>query len=147
MKHVSQYGRLERDSQTGVGCRVKPLDEHDSHHLSAAQGWIGLGNYLEANEELDRINPRLRTHPDVLEVRWHIYAHYKKWEPCVDIAGAIIKLDPKRSDGWTQRSFALHELKRTDEAFDQLKPAAEGFPKEWTIPYNLACYCAQLGRL
>jgi hypothetical protein len=21
------------------------------------------------------------------------------------------------------------------------------FPKVWTIPYNLACYCAQLGRL
>ena len=41
----------------------------------------------------------------------------------------------------------MHELKRTQEAFDQLLPVAEKFPKVWTIPYNLACYCAQLGRL
>lgn len=24
---------------------------------------------------------------------------------------------------------------------------ADRFPEGWTIPYNLACYCAQLGRL
>jgi hypothetical protein len=38
-------------------------------------------------------------------------------------------------------------LKRTQEAFDQLSPVAETFPQVWTIPYNLACYCAQLARL
>lgn len=31
--------------------------------------------------------------------------------------------------------------------FDQLLPVADTFPKVWTIPYNLACYCAQLRRL
>ena len=38
-------------------------------------------------------------------------------------------------------------MKRTQEAFDQLLPVAGKFPRLWTIPYNLACYCAQLGRL
>ena len=28
-----------------------------------------------------------------------------------------------------------------------LLPAVELFPKLWLVPYNLACYCAQLGRL
>ena len=50
------------------------------------------------------------------------------------------------SVGWVQRSFALHKLKRSQEAFDRLLPAAAQFPKEWVIPYNLACYCAQLGQ-
>lgn len=118
-----------------------------SHHLRAAQGWLELGNHLEANDELERITPQLRAHPDVLEVRWHIYAHAKKWDACVDIASAIVKLAPESSFGWIQRSFTLHELKRMQEAFDQLLPVAEMFPKVWTIPYNLACYCAQLGRL
>ncbi|MGO8837547.1 MAG: TPR end-of-group domain-containing protein [Limisphaerales bacterium] len=126
---------------------MKPLPAPDSHHLSAAQGWIELGNDREASEELEQITPQLRAHPDVLEVRWHIYARAKKWDACVDIAGAIIKLDPNRPDAWIDRSFALHELKRTQEAFDQLLPVAKKFPKVWTIPYNLACYCAQLGRL
>lgn len=126
---------------------MKPLPVPDSHHLRAAQGWLELGNDREANEELEKITPTLRAHPDVLEIRWHIYAHAQKWEACVDIAGAIIKLDPNRPDAWIHRSFALHELKRTQEAFDHLLPVADRFPKVWTIPYNLACYCAQLGRL
>ena len=92
---------------------MKPLQAPDSHHLRAAEGWLGLGNHLEANEELERITPQLRAHPDVLEVRWHIYAKETKWDACVDIAGAIIKLAPNRPDAWIHRSFALHELKRT----------------------------------
>ena len=126
---------------------MTPLEHPDVHHLRAAQGWLELGNHLEANEELERITPQLRAHPDVLEVRWAIYANAKKWEACVDIADAIIKLAPDRAEAWIHRSFALHELKRTQEAFDQLLPVADRFPKVWTVPYNLACYCAQLGRL
>ncbi len=58
---------------------------------------------------------------------------------------------PKRAsddpDGRIHRSFALHELKRTKEAQALLLPAFKKFPGHWTIPYNLACYCAQLGEL
>jgi tetratricopeptide (TPR) repeat protein len=125
----------------------KSLRHPDCLHLRAAQGWLELGNHLEANQKLERITAQLRSHPEVLEVRWHIHAHAKKWDACVDIADAIIKLAPERSDGWIHRSFSLHELKRTQEAFDQLLPMAETFRGIWTIPYNLSCYCAQLGRL
>lgn len=118
----------------------------DRHHLRAAQGWIELGNHREANAELENIRPKLRSHPDVLEIRWHIYAKEKLWEACVDIASALVKLAPECSDSWVHRSFALHELKRTQEAFAGLLPVAERFPAVWTIPYNLACYCSVLGR-
>ena len=107
--------------------------------------FVELGNHLEANVELEKITPMLRAHPDVLELRWHICQGAEKWEACLDIAAAIIKLVPKRPDGWIHRSFALHELKRTQEAFDNLLPVADRFPKVWTVPYNLACYCSQLG--
>ena len=43
-------------------------------HLTAAQGWLELGNHEEAFEELEQIDAPLRGHPDVLEVRWGIYA-------------------------------------------------------------------------
>ena len=126
---------------------MNPMEPPDSHYLRSAQGWLELGNHVEANEELEHITPSLRAHPDVLEVRWQVYAHAKKWEACVDIADAIIKLEPNRPDAWIHRSFALHELKRTQEAFDQLLPVTDRFSKVWTVPYNLSCYCAQLGRL
>jgi tetratricopeptide (TPR) repeat protein len=126
--------------------KIQALRPPDSHHLQAAQGWVELGNYDEANDELEQIHPELRVHPDVLEIRYEIYAHAENWVACVDIAAAIIKLVPEQSSGWVRRSFALHVLKHTKEAYENLLCVAEKFPTVWTIPYNLACYCSQLGR-
>lgn len=126
---------------------MKRLNSPDTHHLSAAVGWLELGNWQEANEEIEKITAALRAHPDVLEVRLQIYLSAKKWAECIDLANALVKMVPRRSTGWIHRSFAFHELKRTQEAFDLLLPAAQQFKSEWPIPYNLACYCAQLGNL
>lgn len=32
------------------------LEPHDQMHLEAAEGWLGLGNQIEANEGLEKIN-------------------------------------------------------------------------------------------
>jgi len=82
----------------------------------------------------------------VLEIRWQVYAHAKKWEACVDIGNAIMTAAPDRAAGWIHHSFALHALKRTDEAYTNLAVVADDFPENWNIPYNLSCYCAQLGK-
>jgi Flp pilus assembly protein TadD len=119
----------------------------DTHHLKAAEGWLELGNAVEARVELEQIAPAFHGHPEVLEVRWGIAAKAKDWQGCVEIASALVKKAPKNPSGWIHRSYALHELKRTVQALDELLPAAAKFPKEWVIPYNLACYCTRLGRL
>jgi len=49
----------------------------------------------------------------VLTVRWQICARAKKWEECVDVAEAVVKLDPSRAEGWIHHSHALQELVRT----------------------------------
>jgi tetratricopeptide (TPR) repeat protein len=127
---------------------MKPsLAPPDTLHLLAAQGWLELGNHIEANEELENITPELRAHPAVLGVRWEIYAAAKKWEATLDIAAALIQLDPDDPLGWVHRSFALHELKRTAEARDNLLRVVDKFPASATMRYNLACYECQLGRL
>lgn len=126
--------------------RVTKLEPPDCHHLNAAEGWLGLGDHLEANEELEKIAPRLRIHPSVLEVRWRIYAKAHNWEACVGIGEALVKLAPDLPESWIHRSYALHELNRTQEAEDKLEAAADLFPSVWTIPYNLACYACQLGK-
>ncbi len=126
---------------------MNKLQPPDSLHLSAAEGWLELGNATAANEELEQVTPASRTHPDVLEVRWHIYARAENWEACVQIANAVLALVPERSFGWVHRSLALHALKHTQEARDQLLPVVDRFPKEAIIRYNLACYECQLGHL
>jgi tetratricopeptide (TPR) repeat protein len=126
---------------------MKPLEPPDTIHLLAAQGWLELGNHIEANEELENIAPQLRAHPDVLKVRWEVYAAAKKWEATLDIAAALIQLDPDDPLGWVHRSYALHELRRTAEARDNLLRVVDRFPISATMRYNLACYECQLGRL
>ena len=108
---------------------MKSLKPPDNHCLHAAIGWLELGNHTEANEELEKISPGLRAHPDMLEVRLEIYAKAKKWAMFVDIAGAIIKLDPTRPDAWIQRSFALLGMKQPQMALDQLLPWRTNSPR------------------
>lgn len=128
------------------GGLAQPLPPPDIHFLNAAQGWLGLGDCQSALDELDFINPALRSHPDVLAVRCDIYTDAMKWPAVVTVASALVQLTPDRPSGWVRRSFALHGLKQTQQAFDLLLPAAAKFPEIPAIPYNLACYCAQLGK-
>ena len=127
--------------------RMNPIAPPDTHHLTAAQGWLELENAAEAIKELEQISPESRKHPDVLEVRWAAEAKQLNWEECVRVATQLTQHAPGRSSGWIHRSFALHELKRTQEAYELLLPSLSLFKGIWTVPYNLACYLAQLGRI
>ncbi|MCC6235031.1 MAG: tetratricopeptide repeat protein [Verrucomicrobiales bacterium] len=123
------------------------LEPPDSHHLRAAVGWLELGLPDEARRELTLLNPALRRHPDVLSLEWSMLARQHSWEQALVVALKLLHCDRTRATGWIHRSFALHELKRTSEAREALLPAVSLFPQDGTIPYNLACYACQLGRL
>ncbi len=125
---------------------LKPLPHPDNKHLEAAEGWLGLGNWREANEELEQIAPRLRGHPFVLEVRYQIFAAAKQWAAAVEVARTLCELLPDNSLGFINYAYSLHELKRTKEAYSVLIPIVDKF-SEPTIRYNLACYSCQLGNL
>ena len=56
------------------------LEENDERHLTAAQGYLSLGMFIEANDELEEIDADVRHLPAVLEVRVGIYRKLEKWE-------------------------------------------------------------------
>jgi tetratricopeptide (TPR) repeat protein len=120
---------------------------NDKRHLEAAEGWLGLGSWQEANEELENITPQFRGHPEVLGVRFQIYAKAEKWEHAIEIASAISDLLPENPFGHFHLAYGLHELKRTKEAYDVLIVVVDKFPNEHLIRYNLACYSCRLGNL
>ena len=125
------------------------LSPPDSIHLTAAEGWLELGNHLEANEELENITPQVRGHPDVLEIRWQIYAKESKWDAYRDIAATITKLDANRASGWLHLVYATRRAMNGGLQPAQEIPcsATEKFPNIPTVFYNLACYDCQLGNL
>ena len=115
-------------------------------HLDDAEGWFGLGDLQSAGDEFARIPSEFMMHPKVLSARWQMHSKAKEWVACVEIGELLVSFAPEIPESHVRRSFALHELKRTREAYDFLLPAAGKFPDRWPIPYNLACYCCQLDR-
>jgi tetratricopeptide (TPR) repeat protein len=122
-----------------------PFDPPDLHHLRSAQGWLELGNHLEANADLDRIVVSLQNHPAVLLLRWNVAALAKQWDHCINLAKTLIRLVPDQEQGWINLGNSLYFSGRTQEAYDCVKPVRERFPKSPIVPYNLACYACQMG--
>ena len=128
---------------------MKKIGPPDSHYLSAAVGWLELGSPAEALAELERVSARLEKNPDVLELRWAIYAAQKNWDDALRIARTLVAAAPQRASGWLHLSYSLRRVSDggAEKALKALLPAIEKFPKEPTIPYNLSCYACQVRRL
>ena len=128
---------------------MKPLEPPDSHHLSAAIGWLGLGNVTEAGAELEKIAPQFQSHLDVLAVQFDIHAAAGKWNAAAEIAGTLTQLEPKEPGAWVSLAYATR--RKTGGGIPQARAiliqAQRIFPKEKIIAYNLACYDCQLGDL
>ncbi len=73
--------------------------------VEAATGWLELGNWREANEELEEIEASWRAHPVVLAVRSRVYAAAGKYDEAVMIAEAGFKFLPPEA-----RADALYDL-------------------------------------
>ena len=126
---------------------MEDLGFPDLHHVRAAEGWLELGDAIEAARELNTLSEPARGHPDVLELCWRLHAMRGDWDAALAVARTLTRSMPERASGWIHQSYCLHEMKRTEEAWRLLRPAAELFPDETTIAYNLACYACQLGEL
>lgn len=120
------------------------LPPEATFHVKAAVGWLELGNAAEARHELESLDPALREHPDVLEAWWPVLVEEKNWPAALGSAERLVAVAPDREVGWVQQSFALHEMRRTGEAYERLIQVAERFPDAYVIPYNLACYQCQM---
>jgi len=128
---------------------MQTLEPPNTHFLSAAMGWLELGNVREAKAELEQIAPTLQSNPEVLEVRWLIHAEEKNWSDAFNAARSLVEVAPKRPSGWLHRAYAVRRATGggLQAAWDALRPAFEKFPDEATVPFNLACYACQMGRM
>jgi len=128
---------------------MRELEPPDTHLVSAALGWIGLGNLAEAKAELSRVSPQYREHPDVLDVQWLICAEQQQWTEALELARKLLAGAPDRSTGWLRQAYSLRRVPEgsVKQAWDALLPAFDKFPKEHIISYNLSCYACQLNLL
>ena len=128
---------------------MNQLAPPDSHHLDAAIGWLGLGCAADAREELNLISAGNQNHADVLEVRWTLSVHNQQWAEALKIAELELQSAPGDAGGWLHRAYALRRVDAggLPQAWNALLPAAEKFPEEPVIAYNLSCYACQMQQL
>ena len=126
-----------------------PLDPSLAHVLRAAVGWLELGNAAEARAELSQVPAAASHHPLVLEAWWLVYTREKDWAAALEVSRVEEQAAPQSPSGPLHHAYALRRFEKggLQAAWDVLRPAADQFPTEPTIPYNLACYACQLGRL
>lgn len=124
------------------------LHPRDLHCLRAAVGWLELGNAVEALVELDAISQAMQLQAHVLETRWLALARLERWALAAQVGRALIGAAPDSPTSWLNHAYALRRSPKGGllAAFNALAPAAKQFPKESTIPYNLACYSCQMQR-
>lgn len=128
---------------------MRLLEPPDTHYLSAALGWLGLGNVGEAKAELARLSPEAQGHPDALEAGWLVCAEEERWGEGLKVARQLLLCAPERASGWLHAAYALRRVPEGGlrRAWEALLPAFEKFPDEPIIAYNLSCYACQMNRL
>lgn len=128
---------------------MQALEPPDTHYLTAAIGWLELGNLAEAKAEFDQLSPEGQNHPDALEVRWLMCADAQRWEEGLQVARTLLQLAPERSSGWLHQAYALRRVPdgSVKKAWEALLPAFDKFPSVAIISYNLSCYACQMSQL
>jgi tetratricopeptide (TPR) repeat protein len=122
-----------------------PLEQPDLQHWQAASGYAELGMFLEADTELDKIDPFNRAAPEVLATRLAIYRGLEKWELMLEIAKRLADFQPNDIQWTISIAYAIRRANSIQAAKEVLLNAESKFPKEAAIKYNLACYFCQTG--
>jgi tetratricopeptide (TPR) repeat protein len=123
-----------------------PLEEEEQKHLDAAQGFFELGMFLDADAELDRIDPFCRHLPKVLEVRVQIYAALKRWE-LVQVVAKRLWEQTSKLEWVAEWANALRQSRAIESAKAVLLGAVENHPNNALLHYQLACCECVLGEV
>src|ERR1044071_10247005 len=99
---------------------MKPLPSPDAFAVQAAEGWLMLGNPIEANEELEVVAPEYRYHPTVLAMRWQVYAAAEWWEAAWVVSRALCEVVPESAEVWICHANTLRKYKGLCEAWNAL---------------------------
>lgn len=115
--------------------------------LQTFRGYLELGMYSDANDELEKLATELKTNPLVLSARLELLVEMARWEDGALLGESLSRLWPSELEFYFKTAYCLHELKRTEEAKGTLQAAPHSIRKTALYHYNRACYETQLGNL
>lgn len=123
------------------------MHDNPDDQLNVAQGYFELGMFLDADAQIEEIDPNLRHTPQVLNLRAQIYCALEKWDLMLVVARRLVVYDPQNIQWIVWRAFATRRAESLEAANEWLREATERHPEAALLHYNLACYACQLGQL
>ncbi len=117
------------------------------HELQAVLGYYELGMWDEALAEVAEVESRIGTRVELNELRLVVLQGAKQWETMRLLAQQCAETEPTRASWFISWAFALRRERSIAAAQKVLETALPLHPREALIPFNLACYSAQLGDL
>jgi len=102
-----------------------PLEQPDRQHWQAAAGYVELSMFLEADMELDKIDPFSRAAPEVLAIRLAIYRGLQKWELMREIAKRLADLQPNEIQWTISLAYATRRADSTSSEGSSAQCRAE----------------------
>ena len=124
----------------------KPLKGMDGQVLTAAIGWLELGDHNSAFEETQGISHEHINHPDVLQVRFGAFAAGLKFDACLVVAKAMMTFAPSWRNSVLHYCRAMHWTGDSETAYQVLLGHADSKVWDSDCNYDLACYAAKTGR-
>ena len=115
--------------------------------IIAAQGYVELGLFAEAREELSVLPGGLFDRTDVLEITVLCLMGEHRWEEALSHARRLCAIEPEEPGGFIHAAYCLHEMSRTREAVDVLVRGPASLQGKAVFFYNMGCYRAKLGEM
>ena len=115
--------------------------------LTASIGYLELGMYVEALDELESIQPEEKNNSAVLGLRLEIYGTAQNWKMMEVVASELWKRQPDDPDNWNNLAFSIRRKDSIKASQTLLLEALEKFPNDAMTRYNLGCYACKLGDL
>jgi predicted Zn-dependent protease len=115
--------------------------------ITTAQGYIELKMYLDANSELDELEPEHRDSSEVLALRTIIYMGLKRWELLQTVSRSLSLRAPDDPRWPTLWAYATCRADSIEAARIILVNVVERTPDVAVFHYNLACYECRLGNI
>jgi tetratricopeptide (TPR) repeat protein len=139
---ILEQGMLSSTLSRGI--ETMPLEPPDQKFFEAACGYAQLGMFLDANAELEKVDPYKRAAPEILALRVAIYKGLERWELMQVVAQRLVEFDVRNIDFVISYAFATRRAESIEAAKQILLNAEPKFPNQAVIKYNLACYFCQL---
>lgn len=123
------------------------LSEDARWHLQRCDGFLDLKMTGKARRELEQVSKAYHQNDAYIQAALHLAMEERRWSDASQFARTLRDRQPNEPAFCIQLAYSVRRAESIEAARYILLNARKRFPKVAVIPFNLACYECQLGRL